>query len=328
MGNVIKLNGNVYSIRGKLGTGGFSEVYLVEGRLCPNAHLASDGTAYDEGNDTAYALKVMQCDDDEQLRRALMEVQLHRRLKHPNVLRLIESEIRMKMTRHHTAVQNALSKTKEVLLLFPVYPMGSLQHLLDKARHMPLFDESSCLHIFLGIARGVREIHALGLAHRDIKPGNVLLSDTYTPVVMDLGSSAPLYVPINSPRDAALVVEEAAQFSSAPYRAPELWDDSFRGTVCGKCDVWSLGCTLYALAYGPLGPFESRSHGVQRLAILNGTVTFPSSATSSGVSTRADDVGVTGKGFQRVQDGETKSHQTAKRLAYRGRDVLNHALAM
>ncbi|RHX97494.1 hypothetical protein DYB36_003859 [Aphanomyces astaci] len=261
MGNVIKLNGNVYSIRGKLGTGGFSEVYLVEGRLCPNAHLASDGTAYDEGNDTAYALKVMQCDDDEQLRRALMEVQLHRRLKHPNVLRLIESEIRMKMTRHHTAVQNALSKTKEVLLLFPVYPMGSLQHLLDKARHMPLFDESSCLHIFLGIARGVREIHALGLAHRDIKPGNVLLSDTYTPVVMDLGSSAPLYVPINSPRDAALVVEEAAQFSSAPYRAP-------------------------------------------------------------------DDVGITGKGFQRVQDGETKSHQTAKQLAYRGRDVLNHALAM
>ncbi|RHY26304.1 hypothetical protein DYB32_007750 [Aphanomyces invadans] len=240
MGNAIKLNGNTYSIRGKLGTGGFSEVYLVEGRLCPNAHLPSDRTEHDENNDSLYALKVMQCDDDDQLRRALMEVQVHRRLKHPNVVPLVESEIRMKVTRHHSAVQNALSKTKEVLLLFPVYSMGSLQQLLNKAERtisilrlrshhwmtpttsidMPLFDEPACLHIFLGIARGVREIHALGLAHRDIKPGNVLLSDTYAPVVMDLGSTAPLYVSINNHRDATVLVEEAAQFSSAPYRAP------------------------------------------------------------------------------------------------------------
>ncbi|ETW05204.1 NAK/MPSK protein kinase, variant [Aphanomyces invadans] len=282
MGNAIKLNGNTYSIRGKLGTGGFSEVYLVEGRLCPNAHLPSDRTEHDENNDSLYALKVMQCDDDDQLRRALMEVQVHRRLKHPNVVPLVESEIRMKVTRHHSAVQNALSKTKEVLLLFPVYSMGSLQQLLNKAEHMPLFDEPACLHIFLGIARGVREIHALGLAHRDIKPGNVLLSDTYAPVVMDLGSTAPLYVSINNHRDATVLVEEAAQFSSAPYRAPELWDDSFRGTVSGKADVWSLGCILYALVFGPFGPFESPHDGVQRLAILNGTVKFPSHVSSDG----------------------------------------------
>ncbi|CAK4715959.1 unnamed protein product [Aphanomyces euteiches] len=157
---------------------------------------------------------------------------------------------------------------------------------------MPVFAESACLHIFLGIARGVQEIHRLGVVHRDIKPANILLNDGFIPAVMDLGSTAPLYIPIDTAREASVMVEDAARYSSAAYRAPgnsswmasikilsiELWDESFRGILSGKTDVWSLGCTLYALAYGPFGPFESSKEGVKKLAILNGNVTFPANA--------------------------------------------------
>ena len=41
-----------------------------------------------------------------------------------------------------------------------------------------------------------------------------------------------------------------------------------------KCDIWSLGCTAYCLAFGN-SPFESPKEGVLKLAILNGRFSIP-----------------------------------------------------
>lgn len=115
-------------------------------------------------------------------------------------------------------------------------------------------------------------------AHRDIKPGNIMISDDGAqPVVMDLGSLAPSPTPITSRAMALQVQDQAAEHSTMPYRAPELFDVKTGTTVDGKVDIWSLGCTLYACLVGK-SPFEARSEetgGSLSLCVLGGDWRFP-----------------------------------------------------
>jgi serine/threonine kinase 16 len=98
-----------------------------------------------------------------------------------------------------------------------------------------------------------------------------------TPILMDLGSVAPSPIPVTSQSLALQIQDTAAEHSTMPYRAPELFDVRTDTVIDTKVDIWSLGCTLYACLVGK-SPFEMRSDetgGTLSLCVLGGDWRFP-----------------------------------------------------
>lgn len=135
MGNsVVRVNGASYKILGTLGEGGSSTVYEV--RRADKRHLA---------------LKwVRGVRDADTLERLLLEIQVHKRLQHANILPLVESEVRMgdedKLVANGSPggdrggsndgrmrLDMGQQRAKEVLMLFPICTHGSLQTMLEDA---------------------------------------------------------------------------------------------------------------------------------------------------------------------------------------------------
>ncbi|KAL0938945.1 serine threonine protein [Colletotrichum truncatum] len=144
-------------------------------------------------------------------------------------------------------------------------------------------------------------------AHRDIKPGNIMIDDSGSnPILMDLGSIAPSPIVITSHSLAIATQDTAAEHSTMPYRAPELFDVRTGTVIDTKVDIWSLGCTLYACLVGK-SPFEARSDetgGSLSLCVLGGDWRFPDEGvkrTGTGMKGKAVDSGNGGSSA-----GETK----------------------
>ena len=95
----------------------------------------------------------------------------------------------------------------------------------------------SLLSIASDVAKGIAYLHINNLLHRDLKPGNVLLSDSWVAKVADFGSSAK-----GKPGSAA---EGEGIHGTPPYMAPEV----ARGEAhSAALDVWSFGCLLVHMA--------------------------------------------------------------------------------
>lgn len=97
------------------------------------------------------------------------------------------------------------------------------------------------------------------------------------PILMDLGSIAVSPIPITSRSLAIATQDTAAEHSTMPYRAPELFDVKTGTVVDTKVDIWSMGCTLYACLVGK-SPFEMRSDetgGSLSICVLGGDWRFP-----------------------------------------------------
>ncbi len=227
-----------------LAEGGFGYVYLGQ-----DAHTGD-----------FYALKQMLCQTREALEGAKREMAYHRELRHPNLLPLLDAAIQQQ---HPVA---SSSTGIHAYLLFPYLSGGSLRDEIDRRVIRPIattgapgsWPENVLLRLFWGVCLGVRELHEHkpALAHKDIKPENVLLkADGVTPVLIDFGSMGTAERAITNRSEALLAQEEAAQFSTLPYRPPELFDVPSDTVLDARVDVWALGCLLYCLAFG-YSPFE------------------------------------------------------------------------
>ncbi|EWM20725.1 serine threonine kinase isoform cra_a [Nannochloropsis gaditana] len=202
----------------------------------------------------------MLCFHEEAVRDAANELKVLRAVQHPSLLPLLDSLATRSSKGGHTC--------REMAFLFPFCRRGSLTDAIDRANTKWPFTEREVLRTFFGICQGLLALHEHDIAHWDIKPHNVLLSDQGQPLLMDFGSCcSPATQTVTERRAALLLEEQAAAKCSPAYRPPELTQVLPNVPVDSRVDVWAMGCLLYCLAYGR-SPFESPTEGVLRLGIL------------------------------------------------------------
>jgi nitrous oxidase accessory protein NosD len=101
-------------------------------------------------------------------------------------------------------------------------------------------------------ALGLQHAHERGLVHRDVKPGNLLLTRDGVVKLLDLGLARFLQDQVS---DTGLT-REGAGMGTPDYMAPEQFRDAHHAD--SRADVYSLGCTLFHLLTGRV-PFPGSS---------------------------------------------------------------------
>jgi eukaryotic-like serine/threonine-protein kinase len=183
-------------------------------------------------------------------RRALREGRITARLHHP----------------HAITVYNVAEHEGEPYLIMEYMPSESLSTVLAERGPLP---PAEVARIGSQVAAALAAAHEVGIVHRDIQPGNVLLADDGTAKITDFGVS-------DAVGDGT--VTATAILSGTPaYLAPEV----ARGKKAGfPADVFSLGSTLYAAVEG-IPPFGLDDNALALLfRIANSEIIPPRKAGS------------------------------------------------
>jgi len=120
---------------------------------------------------------------------------------------------------------------------------------LDRMLRERAFTPRECATICAAVARALFFAHEQGIIHRDIKPGNIILTYKDEPVVTDFG--------LARPEKAATLTESGALVGTPMYMSPEQVRGD-RAHIDRRTDIYSLGVTLYEMLSGR-APFEATS---------------------------------------------------------------------
>ncbi len=197
-----------YRILSTLGSGGFGSVFLAE----------------DTWIDKKVAIKVphKQGLDFGEL---LKEPRLLASMSHPNIVTVLTAD-----------------KVDDVFFIVMEYVPGqTLEHVIvtEGALDLPRALDFTCQ-----ICNAVDHAHRAGILHRDLRPGNMLVSENAMLKVTDFGTS----------RFLEIAVHGTTVVGSPPYMAPE----QFHGKAVFASDVYSIGVTMYQMLTGVL-PYDTPS---------------------------------------------------------------------
>ncbi|ADV62738.1 serine/threonine protein kinase [Isosphaera pallida ATCC 43644] len=207
-----------YIILDELGRGGMGRVYKAQHRLMKR--VVALKTLYSNLFESELAV-----------RRFLTEVEALSRIQHPNVVTAFDAR------RHGESFYLVMEYVDGINLQDLVKSQGP--------RRAP-----QAVHFLLQAARGLDQAHQLGIIHRDVKPGNLLVNREGVVKILDLGLAR-----MTQNASGTMTHPSTSHLGTPDYSAPEQFSDP-RG-VDERSDVYSLGCTLYYLTTG-LHPYGDR----------------------------------------------------------------------
>ncbi|XP_075892610.1 serine/threonine-protein kinase DCLK1-like isoform X3 [Nelusetta ayraudi] len=224
-----------------------AERYKV-GRTLGDGNFAVVRECMERSTGREYALKIInkdKCRGKEHMIQS--EVSLLRRVKHPNIVLLIEE----------------IDTQNDLYLVMELVKGGDLFDAITSSNKYTERDASSML---FNLASAIKYLHSLNIVHRDIKPENLLVYEhvdgSKTLKLGDFGLATvvngPLFTVCGTPT----------------YVAPEIITETGYGL---KVDVWAAGVITYILLCG-FPPFRSSGDDQEALfeQILKGQFDFPS----------------------------------------------------
>ena len=141
----------------------------------------------------------------------------------------------------------------------------SLQSLLSERGALPLDMILRCAE---GIAGALRAAHAKRILHRDLKPGNVLVTNESWPFLTDFGLACAFAAPDFQSSDTTLSGPASAQGHVAGTRCYMSPEQVLGQTLDGRSDVFSFGALVYEMCTGRLA-FPATLPGAEHDAILH-----------------------------------------------------------
>ncbi|MDE3134595.1 MAG: serine/threonine protein kinase, partial [Acidobacteriota bacterium] len=216
MGTASVINGR-YRVEGRLGVGGMSTVLL----------------ALDERLERHVAVKLLAehlADDPTFVSRFRREALAAARLVHPNIVQVFDSGFDESAHQH--------------FIVMEYVPGLSCAEILRDRGHL---DVEQAVDIVAQACRGLDYAHRNGVVHRDVKPGNLLVSESGVVKLADFG--------IARATGQSSITQVGSVLGTAAYLSPE----QARGEEAGpQADLYSLGVVAYQLLSGRL-PYEANS---------------------------------------------------------------------
>ena len=210
-----------------LGSGGMGSVYL----------------ARDEELDELVALKVMRPD----------------LLQHPSMIERFRDEVRLArlVSSPFVARTHDLAEHEGRWFVTMQYVDGeTLSTKLRREGRLPLYD---VVRIGGDLCEGLSAIHSAGVVHRDLKPGNVLVSAAGRAVITDFGIALRAEAHPSEPDAGPTHLAATDGSGTMAYAAPE----QLAGQALDvRADVFAMGAILYAMAAGEK-PFAAARTGVE-----------------------------------------------------------------
>jgi TolB-like protein/tRNA A-37 threonylcarbamoyl transferase component Bud32 len=213
-----------YQIVEKLGEGGMGVVYK----------------AYDTALKRHVALKFLPAHltrDEQARKRFVHEAQAAAALDHPNICPVYE-----------------IGQSDDQS--FIVMPLLEGQSLRDKLEDGAL-PVNEALDVAIQMGRGLAKAHGNGIVHRDVKPGNVLLSEDGQVKIVDFG--------LAKLGSQTKLTKTGMTVGTVSYMSPE---QATGEGVDHRTDVWSLGVMLYEMLAGRL-PFRGEAEPAVVYSVLN-----------------------------------------------------------
>jgi tetratricopeptide (TPR) repeat protein/TolB-like protein len=178
-------------------------------------------------------------------KRMLREARAAARLNHPNI----------------AAVYDVIETPDALHIVMEHVPGTTLAARLRQGALQPL----QVLDLGVQLASALAHAHGQGVIHRDLKPGNIVLTSSGQAKILDFGVARTVAVPLDAATQTTPATEERVLVGTPPYMPPE---HIMGSPVDERGDLYSLGVTLFEALTGRR-PFDATDFASLARAILN-----------------------------------------------------------